>query len=570
MGRMRRRGAVSALAALALVLAGCAAMPTSGPVREGSRPLSDPAPVFPQGYGPVPDAEPEEIVRGFLAAGAGSAGQSGAYATAREYLTADANGAWDPSASVLVYAAEATPVVDEEAAVPTPGTALVRYTFPVAATVDSEGRFSEAAPGERSDAVFELTQDAARQWRIQSLPDGLLLSRPNFDLLYRATSLYFLSADRTHLVPEVRWFSRVGTATSAVKALVTSGPSPWLRDGVVSAVPEGTLLAQDLFDTAGSGSVRVSLDGPVDSLTPTERGLLLAQLDATLAPLLRTRGVTIEANGVPLTGTPAPGLIRDPIPQGGLVALTESGIGTVVDRVVSPIEGVLPPAGLTAIAQGRDGAPLVGLVGKKSLVDLRSDDGTALVTGKDLLQPSVDRLGWVWTGERTNAGLLLVSSVGGSQLEVPVQWLEGAQVRSIRVARDASRIAIVSAVDGAVTVDVAAVVRDASGAPQRLSGPVRVGTVLLDAGEVAWLDESTLAVLGTSGTLVTAGLHLVPLAGLTTALAPLPGGASPVALAVGKGDRSLFVVATDGRLFSRQTAGWVEVASRVRDVAFPG
>ena len=146
-------------------------------------------------------------------------------------------------------------------------------------------------------------------------------------------------------------------------------------------------------------------------------------------------------------------------------------------------------------------------------------------------------------------------------------WLDGRTVRSLRVSREGTRIAVVSAGADGVTVDVAGVVRDASGTPQRLTDHLRVGARLVTATEVAWVDESTLAVLGTSGTMTGPTVHLVPTGGLTRALPAIEGAVSVTA---GRGERAVYVATADGGLHTLRGTSWASVATGVHSPAFPG
>ncbi len=118
-------------------------------------------------------------------------------------------------------------------------------------------------------------------------------------------------------------------------------------------------------------------------------------------------------------------------------------------------------------------------------------------------------------------------------------------------------------------IDVATILRDTTGTgrPQRLGSSFQVGFSMTDASQVEWMDESTLAVLGLSGSLVAPTLHLVPVGGQTSAL-PLVDGT--VSIAAGRGDRALYLVDTDGTLLWRQGAAWTDVAVGVQDPVFPG
>ena len=104
-GRRRARRAVSLAAVTALaVLAGCAEIPTEGPVAQGDVVLTENDALFLQVYGPDANATPEQIVRGFLSAQA--AGVNEAFATAREFLTERASQEWDPYGQVTVYSGD--------------------------------------------------------------------------------------------------------------------------------------------------------------------------------------------------------------------------------------------------------------------------------------------------------------------------------------------------------------------------------------------------------------------------------------------------------------------------------
>jgi hypothetical protein len=137
-----------------------------------------------------------------------------------------------------------------------------------------------------------------------------------------------------------------------------------------------------------------------------------------------------------------------------------------------------------------------------------------LVSGPGLVAPSVDRFDWAWTAQPSTG--LVAARVGAPPVQITADWLEGRVVRSVRVARDGVRVAVVSASSDGVQVDVAAITRDESGAPQQLGSPVRAGASLVDASSVVWSEESTLAVVGRS--VGNAAVHLVPVAGPTRLL----------------------------------------------------
>jgi hypothetical protein len=562
-GTRRLRRALTLLVGwvVALVLAGCVSIPTAGPVAEGDGAVDEPGSVFPLAYSPPTDASPTAIVQGFLSASAAGLGDN--YAVARQYLTAPARSAWAPGEGVVVYSTSGN--LDFE----NPRESQVSVAFPVVATLDADGRYDESTPGAQQDAVFDLARDAQGQWRITALDNGVLLSQPIFDSVYRATSLYYLSPTADVLVPEVRWFPERNTATYAVRALL-NGPSPWLRDAVRTAFPEGTALAVESVPVDADGTAAVDLTAAVATAGTEDRALLKAQLAAVL-DLPGIRDVAVSIAGLPMV-EPAPAqLVRDPSPGTSLRMIRDGqvlhldGTDLVFADGIAPL-GVPDPHGL---AWARDANPTVLLSGTDTLVLAPPTDGAprTLLVAPGLVEPSVDPLRWVWSGPSQSAGRLTALLADGPTTDVVVPWLEGRSVRSLRVSRDGARIAVVSSGTDGVTVDVAGVVRDASGTPQRLTERTRVGARLVTATEVAWVDESTLAVLGTSGTMTGPTVHLVPTGGPTRALPPIE---DAVDIAAGRGERAVYVATGAGVLHTLRGTSWVSVATGVHSPAFPG
>jgi hypothetical protein len=196
----------------------------------------------------------------------------------------------------------------------------------------------------------------------------------------------------------------------------------------------------------------------------------------------------------------------------------------------------------------------VVLEGQGDLLLLPNDgqEPETLHSGIALLAPSIDRFDWVWTGEQTPGGGLSAVSAASEVVPITVGWLEDRTVRSIRISRDGARAVVVHTGVTAPTlaIDVAAVVRDENGRPQRLGDePLQIGAGMVDAGQVVWVDEGTVAVLGRSGTLTLPTIHLVPIGGASSALTLVDG---TEAIAAGKGDRSLYLTDIEGVLHSRQ------------------
>lgn len=564
--RTRRRVAVAAVCAGSALLAGCVTIPTSGPIRTGDV-VSTEQPGVPLQLpsDPVVDAEPAELVRGFLLAGA--AGLADEFVVARKFLTARASDEWDPRARVTVYPQRGS---GPEVAPQEDGSVVV--TVPVEATVDEAGRYTEAAPGSLdTELVFELARDTSGQWRISALPDGVLMDAGNFEVLYRAVPVYFASQDRSHLVPDLRWFATAKTPTLAVSALLW-GSSPWLRDAVVSGAPEGARLSTETVTISESGVAQVDLAEIPTLPEQADRNLLQAQLTETLGRF-PVSGVEVTVGGLPWRETSVPVLQRDVAPGSGPYLLVGDALAVLRDGAVEPVEDAASLAGLDAShpAIGFDETVRVVVSGGGRLL-LLPVGGAApvqLLAGTALVPPSVDRHGWVWTGEQTSAGSVVAVDATGDAAVLEAPWLDGRTVRSLRVSRDGARVAVVSA--GAsptdVEITVASVARDEDGRPTLVAAePLAVGGAVLDAIEVAWVDEVTLAVLGTSQEFGVPTTHLVPVGGPTEPLTLLEGRG----IAAGRGRQAIYVVDDAGMLLVRQGNQWKTVAEGVRDPVFPG
>ncbi len=544
-----RRGVLAALAVT--VLAACSAIPTSGPVQEGDTEVAEPSEIQVLAEGPQPGDTPAEIVDGFLAAGA--AGFSDRFVTAREYLAGEAKATWKPLDGVVVSG----PIEP----VPTGTETEITVNVPVLARVDGGGRYTEAPPDAQESVTYGLVQDDDDEWRIGTVPDGLILQQEDFARSFRPAALYFLSPDDQFLVPETRWFPEDNLPTAIMSALI-AGPSPWLRDAVDTAVPDGVEL-NPVAVPIDDGVATVRLE-PQLAVVKADRDLLLAQIDASLRPVRGVGSIEVYAGDLLLEGTAT--LQKGEAPPGNVEFLQVDALVSLVDGKVVPVPGVGSLQGLDARspASNADGSIRVMLSGPSTLTTMPTTEAGArtLWSGSGLAAPSVDRFGWVWT--TTSAGGLVAVPVDGEPVPVAADWLDGRSVRAVRVARDGVRVAVVSAGADGVQVDVAAVTRDDSGSPQQLGAPVRTGASLVDATSVAWSEESTLAVVGrTTGNPT---VHLVPVAGPSTALPEVAKLAGMAASTV------IYVTTTDGSLRRFVGSTWASVTgvTGASDPTFPG
>ncbi|CPZ78494.1 Probable conserved lipoprotein LpqB [Mycobacteroides abscessus] len=260
---MTRRKLAAVLAAVVLIVPGCAGVPSSSsPQAIGT--VQRPAP--PGMPAPTPGMEPETVLREFLKA---TADPSNRHRAARQFLTESGSRTWDDAgAAVLIE----SPVFADQRGVD-------RWTINVRAnklgTLSDIGVF-ETAQGDVQDPQFTLVK-ANGEWRIDSLPNGVLLDWGQFQSTYRRYTVYFADPAGRTVVPDPRYVAVNDPdllATELVYKLL-SGPRPELA-GAVRNHLNGLRLRGPVTRVDGSrvdvgrgyGGVRVELEG---DLTPDQR-----------------------------------------------------------------------------------------------------------------------------------------------------------------------------------------------------------------------------------------------------------------------------------------------------------
>ncbi|MCL2849355.1 MAG: LpqB family beta-propeller domain-containing protein, partial [Micrococcales bacterium] len=443
-------------AAVCLLVAGCA-IPSSGPVHHADAQVDEVHGPVTVAQGPQPGAGPRAVVEGFLAAGA--AGLTGDFDVARQFLAPGAARSWQPSAGALVTGAGTT--LEQS------GDGQVVATVTVLGEVDAGGRFTEG-PATVRTVLFDLVS-VDGQWRISAGPPGLVITERVFEQQYRRTPVYFLTPDRTALVPDLRYFPVHNLATSVVTALL-DGPSPWLRPAVVSAVPTGVRLRSQAVLVSSEGVAQVVLEPASAVVSAPDRDLMLAQITRSLAvPHVRSVEVRAGHDGAVLA---AEDQLATPVPGTGVVVVGDT---LVVQGTGAPVDGVgsLARLGITAPATDDDLTFVVGLSGTDRLVTLPTATSGArtLFAGPGLARPSVDRHGWVWTATSLAGSGLHAVTADGRHVDLTAPWLADHTIHAVRVCGDGTRVAVASTGPAGLVVQVSGLVRDAGHVPAALTDP---------------------------------------------------------------------------------------------------
>ena len=508
--RSLREFAAAALAAVLLV--GCAGVPTSGPVREhdaGQEELDSSVRVAP--VPPVADASPMLVVEGFLhAMGTDQPG----FPVARQYLTIAANRAWRPETGTLIYADGDQPKETENS---TPEQPDISFGATLSGALSPAGEYSRASGGLRHD--FGLVRTADDQWRISRPPDGLLVSRYHFTTNYSALDLHFADPAGTALVPDPRFFPQGASLAHTLVEAQFAGPGEWLAPAVRDETWQG--LSAQRVEVSTQGVVTVYLSPAAARLSDAQRHLLMSELTATLTQLPQVDGVQVSVGAtlLPLPGTTRTTLTADDFadlaPAGqqtaGRLLIAREGRIRLVETAQpwaegDPVAPALTEAGLIAARTDLAEAATVNPEATRlQVAKLRGEEAVTLLEGNHLLRPDYSRNHELWAIANSAAadGFRVFAPGSRAAIEVSAADLPLETVRAFRISPDGSRIALV--IDGpeAEQVGVARIVRSGKGIRLEafrvveVSPPAGAGRRLVDVG---WTTATELLVLVTQGT----------------------------------------------------------------------
>jgi hypothetical protein len=484
--RMRRLPVIVVAIAVAVSLAACAGIPTSGSVTAGNLVNDEVDPVIgfaPQG--PRQDSSQEEILADFIAA---ATNPQSDYDVARQFLAEGFEGKWDPDASTTVRAGVGTVRRDSDT--------QLSYSLSTSASVDADGRYRESAPASAT-LQFSFVQEG-KQWRISQAPPGIVLSENNFPQVFGEYPLFFFDPTNTFLVPDVRWFPTRSSTPNRIVASLLNGQSPWLSGGVlVSAFPPGTRLGDGLVDIS-SGAATVDLSEEARAATAVERERMRQQISSSLAAVSSVR---ITVGGIPLevadTGVAA--AVVNPSVETAPLVLTDDEFGFAAANNINPVGTIsakIVGLGATGVTLARNKAEAAALSDGQGVFAVRSgatppllvDDRPSLVT------PSIDNSGFIWSVPAASAAALRVFGLDGTGHDVASTLPVDGRVISIAVSRDGTRLLTYLLTSGGPQLLVSGILRQ-DGVPVGLGEPF-----ILQVGSgspigATWVDNRTVATL---------------------------------------------------------------------------
>ncbi len=540
---------VAVLAALMLVLAGCAGLPTAGSVNPGLA-LGE-APDVPDfsflPNRPQPGATPEQIVEGFVAAATSPAGN---WEIAQLFLAPDFSAEWRPETGVTIDrpGSRTITVVDAD---------TVQMTVSQTGDVDETGAFHASEAG-TSTLDYELEQQQDGEWRISAAPDGVVLNEQDFRVVFDAYGVMFFDPRWQFLVPDMRWFpTRQNVATRITQAIIGGTPSPWLSRAVVSAVVEGV----DLRDSVPivQGIAQVELGAAALEADPVTLGRLLRQLQASLQGT-GVAGVELLVDGTELAVQPAQTL-STAVDARPLVQTAED-FGFLGEDALTTLPGLSRPISeidADSIAVGRGGRVAAVLLAAGGVVRVEANEPTIADDRRGLIDPAIDPDDGIWTVPESQPAALTVSNAESEPAPIANAWPGATEIAAMQVSRDGTRIAAIVTEGGRDWVSVAGVERNADGVPVALGTPERLLHPDGVGVDIAWLDDRTLGIIweGTDGMIVTEQV----VGGVSTS-GDGPTG-SAVSLAAGPTASSARLLTAEGALYVRRGTTWQRAAEDV-------
>ncbi|MGW0781045.1 LpqB family beta-propeller domain-containing protein [Streptomyces sp. NPDC002913] len=597
-----------------VVLAGCGAMPVTGDVKavDASQPGDSQVQVY--AVPPREGASPIEVVDGFLES---MTSDDPDFRTTRKYLTVEAARTWQPSEGTTVLAKAPNrngPTIHDKARRTTETTYTL--TGDQVASVDAQSSYRPLAPSEYAQTlhlVREKGADGKQEWRIDIVPDGLVLGQSDFKRLYRSVNKYYFAAGRTDEKPALVAdpvyvrnrtdpVTRMDTATQTVRTLL-AGPSNWLRPVVDSRFPAGTALKSGVTSLAPDDQnvLKVPLNKKADKVGQGACRMMAAQVLFTLRDLTSARVGQVELQGArgPLCslgadeaeefssnhGSDAPDSQYFVDDKGHVQRIPGSSKG---GGDPEPVTGPLGDGAvaMSAVGVARDEQLAAGVSENQqnlyvSSLVVESEPAAPVVTSKAkrpedrLSAPSWDGNGDLWVADRDPADprLLRLADGAGEPQEVAVPGLNGGRIEALRMSADGVRIALRVSKDGHTTLHIGRVERHGSGESEQVSVEDlrRAAPQLADVSAVSWSGRSRLVVVGKEEGGVQQ-VRYVQADGSTSSSGVLPGVNQVTAVAAADDEQLPLMADTESDGIVKLSPGdnWQTVLKEGSSLVYPG
>ncbi|WP_328951738.1 LpqB family beta-propeller domain-containing protein [Streptomyces sp. NBC_01220] len=514
-------------------------MPVTGDVKavDASQPGDSQVQVY--AVAPRDGATPNEVVDGFLES---MTSDDSDFRTTRQYLTKRASSDWKPGALTTVLASAPNrsdrPVHDSDRS-----TNEVTYTLTgeEVATVDGQNAYQPLAPTDYSQTLNLVRQKGpdGSEWRIDRVPDGLVLGQSDFKRLYRSVNKFYFATGRTEtqstLVADPVYIRNrtdpatgMDTVTQAVRSLLR-GPTDWLRPVVASRFPAGTGLRKGVTSLTPDDRnvLKVPLNKKVDGAGQRSCRMMASQVLFTLRDLTSARVEQVElqrsdGSALCVLGADQAEEYAPDGSSGGSDSQYFVDAKGHVERIPGSTRGsgepqpVAGPFGsgslrVSAVGVSRDEQSAAALSQNKDALYAAplatgGELGPPVVTsradkaGDRLTAPSWDSRGDLWVADRDpdNPRLLRLADGTGKPEEVTVPILDGSRITALRLSSDGVRIALLLTLGDRTTLQIGRIERQGPQGEEQVSvvDLRHAAPQLADVTAMSWSGGSRLVVVG--------------------------------------------------------------------------
>ncbi len=518
---------------------------------------------------PPAGADPRSIVLDFLQTNAANDPHHNA---ARTFLTAEGSNRWSDSRVTVID----SPQVGQ---VGTGNTILV--TGQRIGRVDASGVYTPETQGDGTGrGAFQVRstytmKKVKGQWRIDSLPAGLLISYAQFQQ-YQQPIVYFYDLSERHLVPDPR-YSQLTDSLALADWLIgrlVLGPRDALQNAVTTELPAQTDPSRVLVDVSTS-PVRIRMPGAQQLDAPT-RNRLAAQIALTMVQvgqIAQIGSMQIVDGNRPVAVPSVGGTVFRAADFSNQLALPRVGSGLYFlnNGAVFNERGARLPGRvgngsyqLSSVALADRGNPrnllvagVNGPTGDARLVVGHANSAliTTKIRGKlsrPAFAPNVKEA-WIGAGP-----VLYRSNISGRVASVPVTAASGkatGRVIAVRLSPEGSRVALVLAGPEGSQVWVGAVVRDSTG-KVRVDSLTPISPQGITAIDVAWNDEKKLFATGHDAATGAPGVYEVYSDGslwTSRGIRNLPGAPDNITVTY----KNVAAVSVGSTVWKQQAGSWV-------------
>lgn len=281
---------------VAMVSTGCASLPASSAPQALRTIDREPAAEGPTP--PISGRDPDLLLRDFLAATADPANR---HLAARQYMTPAASAQWDDTVSTTIVERPDTLLESREGE-----RAVYRIRAQRVAELSADGAYSAVTEPTLENKIELVKIDG--EWRIESLPPGVVMDTAAFAKSYRRYVLYFADQAGTAAVPDLRWLSvPKNQLTQRLLGLLIEGPNDTLAPVVRNRLAPPVTLRGPITKANGDpqdvglglGGVRIDFAG-ASELNQRDKEMLAGQVVLTLSKADIPGPYILLADGQPL------------------------------------------------------------------------------------------------------------------------------------------------------------------------------------------------------------------------------------------------------------------------------